>query len=634
MVHVTEFFCNIMDFCNKLTGNYGWGIVLFTFFSKIVLLPVSIWVQFNSIKLVRIQPDINEIKTAHFGDKDTIADKLSDLYKKEKYNAFASVIPAVIQIALLLLIISAIHEGLARGGADVRFICVDIDRIPIEAGGLYFLIPVIAGLSAYLMCLVQNKANVLQSNSSAFEKYFTMIVSVGISLVLGFYVQTGVIIYWICSNLLSIVQIFALNLFINPAKYIDYERLEKTRSALSELENLEKKTGLSREDRKREKEDYKRFFGINNKHLVFYSESNGFYKYFKGIIEYILDHTNMIIHYITSDPNDSIFEKAKHNDQIKPYFIGDKRLITLMMKIEADVVVMTMPDIENYHIKRSYVDKDIEYIYIPHTLGSMNLVMRNACIDHYDTIFLTGKHQLEETRKTEAEYGLPAKKLIECGYPLLDEMIRDYRQKHPDDTAGTKSEKTVLIAPSWQDNNIMDMCLTDMLDEFEKSSFNVILRPHPQFIRHYPERIELLKERYSKSENILIQTDFSSNDTVFEADLVITDWSGIAYEYAYTTYKPVLFIDTPMKIMNPEYQRIDTVPLNIWMREKIGAALKPDEMDRVVAVSQMLTDRADEYKQIIEGFVNEYVYNLGRSSEISAKYIISTIQEKINSRKR
>ena len=46
------------------------------------------------------------------------------------------------------------------------------------------------------------------------------------------------------------------------------------------------------------------------------------------------------------------------------------------------------------------------------------------------------------------------------------------------------------------------------------------------------------------------------NSTIFEADLMITDWSGIAYEYAYTTCKPVLFIDTPMKIMNPEYKKI------------------------------------------------------------------------------
>ena len=85
-----------------------------------------------------------------------------------------------------------------------------------------------------------------------------------------------------------------------------------------------------------------------------------------------------------------------------------------------------------------------------------------------------------------------------------------------------------------------------------------------------PEKMEGLKERYKDDTDIEIQTDFSSNSTVFEADLMITDWSGIAYEYAYTTCKPVLFIDTPMKIMNPEYKKIGIEPLNIWMRYEIG----------------------------------------------------------------
>ena len=102
-----------------------------------------------------------------------------------------------------------------------------------------------------------------------------------------------------------------------------------------------------------------------NKHLVFYSESSGFYKYYQGIIEWLLAHTNLTIHYITSDPEDQIFALAEKEDKIRAYYIGEKRLITLMMKMDADVVVMTMPDIENFHIKRSYIRKDIEYIYIP-----------------------------------------------------------------------------------------------------------------------------------------------------------------------------------------------------------------------------------------------------------------------------
>ena len=52
-----------------------------------------------------------------------------------------------------------------------------------------------------------------------------------------------------------------------------------------------------------------------------------------------------------------------------------------MMKMDADVVVMTMPDIENYHIKRSYIRKDINYVYVPHGMDSLNMTMRTGSMD-------------------------------------------------------------------------------------------------------------------------------------------------------------------------------------------------------------------------------------------------------------
>ena len=102
----------IMRFCYNIFNNYGLAIILFTFISKIVLLPISIWVQKNSIKMVKMQPEINKIKIKYFGDKDKIADETSKLYKKEKYNALVSLIPLFIQILLLMGLVSVINHPL------------------------------------------------------------------------------------------------------------------------------------------------------------------------------------------------------------------------------------------------------------------------------------------------------------------------------------------------------------------------------------------------------------------------------------------------------------------------------------------------------------------------------------------
>lgn len=621
----------VMNICYSVCHNYGVAIILFTLISKIVMLPVSIWVQKNSIKMVKMQPEINFLKAKHYGDKDTIAEEQGKIFKREKYNPMASMVPLIIQIILLMGVIEAIKAGMANPNINMDFMGIQLSLIPNVEGGWLVMSPIIAGLSAWLLCIAQNASNVLQAEQSKGNKYGTMLLSVGLSLYLGWFVSVGVAVYWVASNVMAIIQLYLLNWAINPKDYVDYEELEKSKKALEELGNIggKKRKRFGDPETKREKADYKRFFSVVNKKLVFYSESSGFYKYYKGIIEYLLENTNIVIHYITSDPNDAIFELSEKESRIKPYFIGEKRLITLMMKMEADIVVMTMPDLENFHIKRSYVRKDIEYIYLPHGMDSLNMTMRTGSMDHYDTVLCVGKHQREEIEKTEKIYELEPKHLVDWGYSLLDEMRLDYASLE----TKSKSQKHILIAPSWQQDNIVDSCLETILDKLCEKDYKVIVRPHPQHVRHKKEKLELLKEKYRTNPNIEIQTDFSSNSTVFEADLMLTDWSGIAYEYAYTTQKPVLFINTPMKIMNPEYEKIGVVPLNISLREEIGCSLNLDELDTIGDRVDALLNNADKYYEKIGEFVNEYVYNLGRSSEVGAKYIISQIQKKVKERK-
>ncbi|MCD8038356.1 MAG: membrane protein insertase YidC [Lachnospiraceae bacterium] len=629
---IYSFFELVMTGCWMLCKNYGLAIILFTFISKLVLLPVSVWVQKNSIKMVRMQPELNFITAKYFGDKDTIAEKQADVYKRDKYHPMASIFPLVIQLILLMCVIEVIKRGMSNPAIDMDFFGIDLSLVPNEQGIGLIGSPIIAGFSAWLLCMAQNSRNVLQSEQSKLNQYGLMIFSVSLSLYLGWFVSVGVAIYWTASNTFAIIQLYIMNWVINPKKYVDYEALEKSKRELEALGNVGSQTRrrFHNPEAKRERQDYKKFFSVVNKHLVFYSESSGFYKYYKGIIEYLLDNTNLVIHYITSDPDDAVFELAKEKPRIRPYYIGEKRLITLMMKLEADMMVMTMPDLENFHIKRSYIDKDIEYVYVPHGMDSHNLAMRTGSIDHYDTVFCVGKHQKEEIEKTEAVYGLPKKNLIEWGYSLLDEMCADYEKS--DKTEHDK--KRILIAPSWQEDNIVDSCLEEMLDNLKGQGYYVTVRPHPQHVRHRAEFMDGLKKRYEQDADIEIQTDFSSNSTVFEADLMITDWSGIAYEYAYTTKKPVLFINTPMKVMNPEYKKIDTVPINIFLREKIGCSLNPDELNRLSECVEMLLNNRDKYYRIIEGFVDEYVYNHGTSAEVGGKYIVSRIQEKIEKKKR
>ena len=607
----------LMSWCYKLLHNYGFAIVLFTLLTKIILLPISMWTQKNGIIMVRLMPELNRLKITYFGDKDTIAEETQKLYKREKYHPFASTVPMIIQIVLLMGVIGAVKQML--GSADSV-----LNLIPAQEGGLTLLMPLAAGLAALSLTLVQNKIGPLQREQSKAEQLVTGAISVSISLFLGAFVSLGTGIYWISSNLISIPFQFLLNILVNPKKYVDYEALEESRRQLGEMSSLG--STVSDQDKKREKADYKRFFSVANKHLVFYSEKSGFYKYFQNVIEYLLAHSNIIIHYVTNDPNDQIFNIAKEQPRIRPYFISQKKIITLMMKMDADMVVMTTPDLENYYIKRSYVRKDVEYVYFCHSLASTNMCTRKGAYDHFDTVMCVGPHQVNEIRETEEMYALPRKELVPYGYGMLDNMLAAYAAMPKEE----HDRKRILIAPSWQEGNILESCIDELIRQLYSPEHYVVVRPHPEFIKRYPAKLESLLERYKDLDPALFcfETDFASNVTIYTADIVITDWSGIAQEFAFTTKKPVLLIDTPMKVLNPDYVRYKNVPIDISIRGEIGKNLALDQIGKAGETVEYLFKNQEFYKDKITELTQRYVFNIGSSGMVGAKYILGRLKEK------
>ncbi len=615
----------LLYICYSVVGDYLFSIAIFTLLSKIILLPVSIAVQKNSIKIVMLTPEINELKCEYYGDKDLINEKTLNLYKREKYSPFISLIPLVIQLALLMGVIEVVKNLSYSGLTEAQMISFGIDfmAVPSKIGGAYILFPFLAALSSLIMCLAQNRSQVLQAEQGNLNKYGMMIFSTLLSLYLGFFVNSAVALYWIFSNVFSTVQIYILNALINPKKYIDYEKLEQSKKHLEEIKKIGNR--LTPEEKKRQHADYKRFFSIDNKHLVFYSESSGFYKYYRRMIEWLTSHSNVKIHYITNDPNDIIFEIAKTNKQILPYFIGENKLIPLFLKMEAKMVIMTVPDLDNFHIKRSYVDKNVEYVFMDHALSSINMLNRKGALDHYDTIFCAGQHVCDEVIATENLYDLPHKKLVECGYGLMEDLTESYNTWCAEN-GGRVCEDFILLAPSYQKDNILDSCLDTVVDGLKKC-LKVIIRPHPQYVRRFPQKWHLIEEKYKDDPMVETQSDFSSNDTIYKAALVVTDWSNISYEFSFSTLRPALLVNTPMKVINPDYKDIGVEPIDISLRKKIGIEVSGKNEDEVYnAASKLINEKVVSAEGLIT-VRDETLFNFMHSAEVGGKYILSKISK-------
>ena len=677
----------LMKWCYELVGDYGIAIVLFTLATKLVILPISVWIHKNSILMVKIQPEMNMLKVRYHNDSQMLAEEQKRLFKRAKYRPMLTLVPLVLQIVLLLGVVYIINRPLTYlfgvseldiatmaaasgvntesssfqiaiveairggdyvltedlawlngvvGGFDTSFLGFELTTVPTKVWGIYTLIPLIAAASSWLLCFAQNKANVLQSEQGKGNKYGTMLFSVALSLYLGCFVPTGTALYWVAGNVFSVIQLLLLNAAISPKKHVDYEALEKSRIELEKLEGTEeeKKARAEKEaaDKKREKEDFKRFFSVVNKHLVIYSEKSGFYKYYKALIEELLESSNVTIHYVTNDPSDVIFKEAESNPRIKPYYIGLKKTIALMLRLEADMVVMTTPDLDKYYLKKSIMRKDIEYVYIPHALMSMHMGMKEGSLDAFDTVFCAGEHIKREMAATVQHYGLAEKTLVEFGYPLADDLIAVGEKERA--THKTGGRKEILIAPTWNEDNILDSCIDEMLAGLLCDEHHVIVRPHPEYVKRYGQRMQAIVESWQDKvgDGLTFELDFSSNSSIYSADLMITDWSGISFEYSFATKRPTLFVNTKMKVLNPNWEKIGCTPIEITLRDEIGVSIEKSDVKDIAEIVDKMFGRSDEFVLKIEDALHRAVYNVGSAARVGADYILETLVDKQSKR--
>jgi len=367
---------------------------------------------------------------------------------------------------------------------------------------------------------------------------------------------------------------------------------------------------------------YKFYWKIpeEEKKIVIYAEHNGYYPNYEGLIEELVSKNQQNICYISSDPNDPILTKS--NPGIETFYI--KNLLPFfMLFIKCKVFIMTMPDLNQFHIKRSI--NPVHYVYIFHAIVSTHMVYRGGSFDYYDSLLCVGPHHIEEIRKYEELHKLPSKKLIKAGFYRLERIYAKYK-KYLIEKSAVEKKLTVLIAPSWGANNILESCGKPLVELLLKKGYKVIVRPHPETIRRFPKSIEALAIEFDGNPDFYLERSITTDDSVVKSDILICDCSGIALEYAFGTERPVLFLDVPYKIRNEKFKELDIEPLELFVRKKIGIVISSKKLDTIPQVIAKLKSEEVEYRERIIRLREKYIYNFGHSSKISAKYIIDLVE--------
>ena len=306
--------------------------------------------------------------------------------------------------------------------------------------------------------------------------------------------------------------------------------------------------------------------------IVIFSESKRYWNVFESICDE-LERRGQDALYLTASQDDPVFSKPYSHVRSECIGEGNKGIARLNL-LKADIVLSTTPGLDVYQWKRSREVK--RYVHIPHAASDI-VLYRMFGIDFYDAVLLSGAYQAEQIRELEALRNLPAKELPIVGMTYMDALKARLERAEP---IG-EHPVTVLLAPSWGQSAILSRYGARIIEALLKTGYRIVIRPHPQSFVSETELIEGLMRQYPDSDRLAWNRDNDNFEVLRRSDVLISDFSGVIFDFALVFDKPVLYADTSF----------DRSPYDAcWIKEElwtfrtlpqIGEPLNEQDLDRM-----------------------------------------------------
>lgn len=286
----------ILHFCYSLVQNYGLALVMFTVLTRLILLPLSIKQQKGMVKMAMFRPKMEEIQKKYAKNPQKMNEELTNLYAREGYNPMSGCLPTLIQFPILFGLIDVIYNplthllrmdaatisnavsiaqsvlgegGMSRysremsvisavaqnpaafssiGGDfvsqiqnfDFTFFGLDLGTTPSFALNLFLLIPILSGLSSFLMSWLSMKNNAMPNEGSTAAMNRSMMIMMPLmSLWIGFSMPAAISIYWIAQAVFGTAQDVILTKHYRKV-YDAEDAVRQEKAALRRAEEAEK----------------------------------------------------------------------------------------------------------------------------------------------------------------------------------------------------------------------------------------------------------------------------------------------------------------------------------------------------------------------------------------------------------
>ena len=357
---------------------------------------------------------------------------------------------------------------------------------------------------------------------------------------------------------------------------------------------------------------------FENIDIIFYSEGKQYWNVFYPIIK-ALEKKEIECVYLTSDNNDPGLQYSSSFFESK--YIGNLTMTSVYLnKLKAKFVGMTTPQLDVMMIRRS--KNVMHYAHIVHAPIDI-FTYRKFAFDYFDSVFCSGPHQIEGITKLEQKRGTDTKQLLETGLTYYDVMIDEIKEYGEI----KKQRPVVLVAPTWKEYSILNRFGIDFFDSLLKDdTYDVILRPHPQTYVSFPKLISAIEAKYKDNPRMSIDRKSLGTESMIKADLMISDLSGVIWDFVFLYSKPVLLLKTDFEsIEGFEGSELDYQMWEMRERSMAGKIFDKNDIDDISVIVKDLIDNPPMMQ--LEELKKQSVYNLGKAGEIAANQIIDIVNK-------
>jgi YidC/Oxa1 family membrane protein insertase len=200
-----------MNFSNRLTRNYGIDIILLTILIKILFYPLSLKSYKSMKEMQKLQPQIMKLREKYKNDREKLNREMMDIYKKKGINPLGGCLPMVIQIpvffALYKVLIGAIEFRHAPFMLWINDLASPEDLFSFTVAGFELpirILPLVMGITQVLQQkMTPTTADPMQ------EKMMLFMPIIFTVMFWGF--PSGLVLYWLVNNVISIAQQYYIN---------------------------------------------------------------------------------------------------------------------------------------------------------------------------------------------------------------------------------------------------------------------------------------------------------------------------------------------------------------------------------------------------------------------------------------